>query len=143
MENHTSYQIIPESKLILTYFQGSITMKDLIQLNIKFISDKAYDSTFNLIMDFRDSTALAFKMDIADFFEFFKKNVSLKQKILSGILYSTPNQKFLISFYIPTARLVNIHAEGFREINQCLDWMQYSAEEQIKIKDALSSMKIK
>ena len=139
----TSYKIIPESKLILTYFEGTISMSDIIQLNLKLIADQSYDTTFNLIMDFRESTALAFKMDITDFFEFFKKTITLKQKIQSGILYSTPNQKFLIAFYIPTAMLLNIDAQGFTEINKCLDWMHFPEDEQQKIKAALFSMKSK
>jgi hypothetical protein len=141
MENPTSFLIIPELKLILTYFQGSININDIIQMNLQLIADKSYDSTYNMIMDFRDSTALAFKMDITDFFEFFKKTITLKKKIQCGIMYSTPNQKILIAFYIPTAMLLNINAQGFRELNKCLDWMHFTPEEQLKIKEALSSMK--
>ena len=143
MGNYTSYLIIPEKKLIITNFQGSITMNDLIQLNLLFISDNSYDSTFDLLMDFRESTALAFKMEIADFFDFFKKNISLKKKIHSGILFSTPNLNFLISVYKPPAMLMNIEAEGFREINKCLEWMRFSVEDQVIIIEALNSIKSK
>lgn len=141
MENYTSHTIIPDLNLIITNFQGTISMKDVIQLNLQFIADKSFDSSFDLLMDFRDSTALAFKIDIADFFDFFKTNVVLKKRIRSGILYSTLNQKFLISVYKPTASLMNIEAMGFQEINECLDWMKYSETDQIKIKEALQSIK--
>ena len=141
MESYSSYTILPESHLIVTNFQGSITIKDIIHLNLLFIADKSYDSTFDLLMDFRDSTALAFKMDITDFFDFFKKNVFLKKRIRNGILHSTPNQKYLVSVYAPTASLMKIDVKDFKEIESYFEWMQYSDDEQLTIKEKLKSIK--
>lgn len=118
-------------------------MKDVIQLNLQFITDKIYDPSFDLLMDFRDSTALAFKIDLADFFDFFKKNVVLKKKIRNGILFSTTNQKFLIAFYKPTARLLKIEVEDFTDLKVCLDWMKYSESQQVIVNEALKSLKIR
>lgn len=143
MISFTSYTIIPDLKLILVNCQGTITFKDLIQLNLRFIADKLYDSSFDVLMDFRDSTALAFKLDVAEFFDFFKKTISLSQRVRNGILYNTPNQKFIISVYKPTASLMKVDVEAFREINEYLVWMQFSSNEQVTIKEALDSIKNK
>ena len=89
MISFTSYTIIPDLKLILVNCQGTITFKDLIQLNLRFIADKLYDSSFDVLRDFRDSTDLAFKLDVAEFFDFFKKTISSSQRVRNGILYNT------------------------------------------------------
>jgi hypothetical protein len=70
---NTSYTIIPELKLIITYCNGRVLMEDIIQLNRNFISDQRYDPSFDLLMDFRESIAIAFKFDILDF------SISLKK----------------------------------------------------------------
>lgn len=141
MGDNTSYTIIPELKLIITYGKGRVFIEDIIQLNRNFISDKQYDPSFDLLMDFRDSIAIAFKFDILDFFDFFKENVSLKTRIRNGILYGTPNQKFLISIYKPIANLAKIDTENFKDIKLYFDWMQFSEDEQKVINDAIRSMK--
>lgn len=81
MAGNTSYTIIPELKLIITYCNGRVLMEDIIRLNRNFISDQRYDPSFDLLMDFRESIAIVFKFDILDFFDFLKENVTLKTRV--------------------------------------------------------------
>ena len=141
MENYTAYTIIPDLKLIITYFEGTVTFNDVIKLNMQFISDKLYDSTFNILMDFRNSTALAYRMDLKEYFEFFKKNISLSKRIRNGIMYRTANQKFIISMYIPIAKLMKIDAKEFETLEKYFTWMEFTAEEQDLIRGKLNSIK--
>lgn len=141
MAGNTSYTIIPELKLIITYCNGRVLMEDIIRLNRNFISDQRYDPSFDLLMDFRESIAIVFKFDILDFFDFLKENVSLKTRVRNGILYSTPNHNFLISIYKPIASLGKIDAENFKDIKLYFDWMKYSEDEQKVINDAICIMR--
>lgn len=143
MTNFNSYVILPELRLIVTNFQGKTQLDDVIQLNLKFIADQAYDSSYDVIMDFRDSLAIGFRMDLMDYVEFFKKSVSLKQKIRLGIMYQTSNQEFLLNIYKPIAKLLKMELEIFRTLDGCLTWMKYADKEQVLIKEALSSIKSK
>lgn len=143
MTNFNSYVILPELRLIVTNFQGKTQLDDVIQLNLKFLADQAYDSSYDVIMDFRDSLAIGFRMDLMDYVEFFKKSVSLKQKIRLGIMYQTSNQEFLLNIYKPIAKLLKMELEIFRTLDGCLTWMKYTDEEQVLIKEALSSIKSK
>lgn len=143
MTNFNSYVILPELRLIVTNFQGKTQLDDVIQLNLKFLADQAYDSSYDMIMDFRDSLAIGFRMDLMDYVEFFKKSVRLKQKIRLGIMYQTSNQEFLLNIYKPIAKLLKMDLEIFRTLDECLTWMKYADEEQVLIKEALSSIKSK
>lgn len=143
MTNFNSYVILPELRLIVTNFQGKTQLDDVIQLNLKFLADQAYDSSYDMIMDFRDSLAIGFRMDLMDYVEFFKKSVRLKQKIRLGIMYQTSNQEFLLNIYKPIAKLLKMELEIFRTLDECLTWMKYADEEQVLIKEALSSIKSK
>ena len=141
MASYTSYIILPELKVIITNFQGKIGLNDLIQLNVRFLNDETYDSSFDIIMDFRDSLAIAFGVDIREFMTFFSKSVRLKTRIRSGILIQSPNQKFLYGIYKPIASLFKMDVENFEMIDKCLEWMKYSEDEQIVIKSSLSGIK--
>lgn len=143
MTNFNSYVILPELRLIVTNFQGKTQLDDVIQLNLKFLADQAYDSSYDMIMDFRDSLAIGFRMDLMDYVEFFKKSVRLKQKIRLGIMYQTSNQEFLLNIYKPIAKLLKMDLEIFLTLDECLTWMKYADEEQVLIKEALSSIKSK
>lgn len=141
MSIQTTYRIIPELRLILTYSHGKMQVTDLMQLSMKIIQDETYDATYDIIWDLRATTALGFKMDIMEYIDFLKNNLRLKNRIRSSVLLSTPNQKFLMSIFKPLAKLNNIDAENFLEIEKCFKWMGYSENEQVIINKAFAHMK--
>lgn len=141
MTCYTSYLILPELKVILANFQGKIKLHELIQANLNFIGDKKYDPLFDVILDFRDSMAIAFGMDMFEYINFFKKSVRLKQRVKVGILYHSPNQKFLINVYKPLASLLKMDVGDYEQIDECLIWMGYSDQDQIQIKASLQGIK--
>src|SRR5512133_2000675 len=125
MTTYTSYTILPGCSVILTNFQGKIQMGDLIELNLKFISDPFYDASFDVIMDFSGSIAICYKMDLLEYIEFFKKTIRLKKRVKVGIVYSSPNQYYLINIYKPIASLLKMDVQDFKELDPCLRWMGY------------------
>jgi hypothetical protein len=130
MPSFTSYRILPELRLILSNFQGKIKIGDVIQTNLQFISDKEYDSSYDLIMDFSDSIAIAYRMDLMEFVEFFKKSVKLKKRVRIGMIISSPNQNYLLDLYKPIANLLKMDVESFSHIDPCLTWLGYAEKEQ-------------
>ncbi len=130
MPSFTSYRILPELRLILSNFQGKIKIGDVIQTNLQFISDKEYDSSYDLIMDFSDSIAIAYRMDLMEFVEFFKKSVKLKKRVRIGMIISSPNQNYLLDLYKPIANLLKMDVECFSHIDPCLSWLGYAENEQ-------------
>ena len=141
MATYTSYTILPGQKLILANFQGKIRMGDLIDLNLKFISDPAFDRSFDLIMDFTGSIAIGYKMDLLEYIEFFKKTIRLKKRVRVGIVHSSPNQSYLIGIYKPIASLLKMDVQDFKQLEPCLKWMGYSDSEKQQIRSSLESIR--
>jgi hypothetical protein len=141
VEKFTSYRIIPDLKVILCYFQGSIKMEDVVKLNLRFIKDEAYDLTFDVILDFKNSLALGYRIDILDYVEFLKKTIHLKERVKVAILTNSINQEFLISVYIPIAKLLKIDVAKFQQMDASLQWMGYSEGEKLRILESFKSIK--
>jgi hypothetical protein len=141
MATFTSYRILPDLGLILSNFQGKIKIGDVIQTNLQFISDKEYDSSYDLIMDFSDSIAIAYRMDLMEFVEFFKKSVKLKKRVRIGMIISSPNQNYLLDLYKPIANLLKMDVECFSDIDPCLTWLGYTENEQQIVKSNFQHIK--
>lgn len=141
MASFTSYRILPGLRLILSNFQGKIQIGDVIQTNLQFISDKEYDSSYDLIMDFSESIAIAYRMDLMEFVEFFKKSVKLKKRVRIGMIISSPNQNYLLDLYKPIANLLKMEVESFSHIDPCLTWLGYTENEQQIVKSNFQHIK--
>ena len=140
MEHYSSYTILTEQKLILCCFQGEIQMKDFTELHLKFLSDQAYDSSFNLIMDLRNSVVSRYSVDMLEYIKFFRKNIHLTKSIKSGILISTSDLEILFNIFRLFSRLNHIDVNRFHKIDDCLNWMQFSENEKAIIENALESI---
>lgn len=141
MGKYTSYKILPEFKLIICNYQGDISVKDVMQLTQTFVGDELFDPDFNVLIDFRNSLAIGFGLDIADYVKFFKKTVILNGKVLVGILYATPNQEFLLKIYKGFSKILNLEIEYFKQVEPCLEWMRFSGNEADLVIQALNSIK--
>ncbi len=142
MANFSNYIILPELRLIITYYSGTITLKDLIQLNKNFLKDDFYDASYDMLVDFRDSMAIGFRLEIADYYKFLKSNVSIPKHIKNGILYSTSNQKFLISIFQTFSKIIQINTEGFDSISDYFDWMEFDDSTRHKVLAAIHELKL-
>jgi len=141
MEKHLSYTILPELKLVVCNYQGEISIKEVTQLTLSFIADELFNPEFNVLLDFRNSAAIGFRVDIIDYVNFLRKTISFKKKVKLGVVYSTPNQEFLLKFYKTFGKLLNLDIENFRQLDQYFGWMQFPDEEKQQIMDSLQSMK--
>ena len=141
MEKHLSYTILPELKLVVCNYQGEISIKEVTQLTLTFIADPIFNPEYNVLLDFRNSAAIGFRVDIIDYVNFLRKTISFKKKVKLGVVYSTPNQEFLLKFYKTFGKLLNLDIENFRQLEQYHDWMQFSEMEQLQINEALQSIK--
>lgn len=142
MVKYSSFRIIPELNLILCNFQGKIQIKDVIQLNIDFIGDKDYNPSYDVLIDFRNSLAIGYRIDILQYVSFFIKSIHLKKKVHVGVLYSTYNQEFLLKIYKGFGKILQMDIENFQQIDDCLVWMGFSNGNELLINEILNSLKI-
>ncbi len=136
-----SYKILPQQNLIITNYGDKLQMKDLISTTIKFMQDSNYHPDQNLLIDFTGSLALSYRVDLYEFIEFFKKSVKLKKEIKVCILFSSPNQEFLINIYKPLAKLIKMDVEKFRSLNEGLSWLSFNDEDKALISQTLDELK--
>lgn len=140
---YLSFCILPEYEVILCNLQGKIQLSDLIDLNIRFISDPLYHPSYNVILDFRESLTIGYRIDVAEYINFFRKSVKLKKIVKVGILYTTTNQEFLFNIYKAVGKLVKLDVELFKKIDACLQWIAFSPEGQLVVKDNFLKIKAK
>ena len=136
-DKFTSYVINKELNLIICNFQGSCTMNDLIALNIKFTSDPDYDPDYDVFLDYTDSKALVFRIEISDYIDFFIKTIKLKKKVRVGNYFETPNQDFLLKVYKGFGVFLNLDIENFYYFDDYIAWMKFDDEQANRIKELL------
>lgn len=141
MEKHISYKILPDLKLIVCNYLGDISIRDVMETTLAFVKDPQFNPDFNVLLDFRNSSAIGFRLDIVDYVNFFKNNVTLKNKVQVGIAYSTPNQEFLLKVYKGFGKFMNLEIENFKQIEPCLTWLHFSESEAFFVMQVLDSMK--
>lgn len=141
MKKFTSYKIVPELNLIIGNYQGNIGLKEVMIQTYSFTIDPDFNPEFNVLLDFRNSSAIAFRMDIDDYVRFLKKTLILKSKVMVGILYRTPNQEYLLKIYKGLGKFLNMEIGYFIQLEDCLNWMNFSETEKSFISKTLTNLK--
>lgn len=141
MGKFTSYKILPEQKLIVCNYQGGITIKDVIQLTQIFIADKDFNPAYHVLIDFRNSSAIGFGLDVADYVSFFKKSITVQGKVKVGILFRTPNQEYLLKIYKGFGKIMGLEIEIFKMIDPCMEWLCFSGTGKDLVISELNSIK--
>lgn len=141
MKKFTSYKIVPELNLIIGNYQGNIGLKEVMLQTYSFTIDPDFNPEFNVLLDFRNSSAIAFRMDIDDYVRFLKKTLILKNKVMVGILYRTPNQEYLLKIYKGLGKFLNMEIGYFIQLEDCLNWMNFSETEKSFISKTLTNLK--
>ncbi len=141
MKKFTSYKIVPELNLIIGNYQGNIGLKEVMLQTYSFTIDPDFNPEFNVLLDFRNSSAIAFRMDIDDYVRFLKKTLILKSKVMVGILYCTPNQEYLLKIYKGLGKFLNMEIGYFIHPETCMDWMGFSETEKSFISKTLTNLK--
>jgi hypothetical protein len=141
MKSFLSYKILPENKLILANFQYKVQTRDLKGLTLKYMEDSLYNPYYNLLMDFSDSLAIIFRLELHDYLDFFKKSVLLTSILRAAILFTSPNHEFLIKIYKAMAKLFKMDVEKFKEVNSASSWLGLPIKDFVPIDSHLMQIK--
>ena len=140
-DRFSSYKICKELNLIICNYQGVSTMSDVISLNKQFTTDPDYDPEYDVFTDFSDSKSVAWKIEVGDYVEFFRKSVKLKNKVRVGNLYGTPNQDFLLKVYKGFGKVLNLEIENFYYFDDYIQWIKFDSDQKNQLKGILLSIK--
>jgi hypothetical protein len=92
MKRLANYAILPEFGLILECCKGNATVKDSIEMKNNELSDQLYNSSYDIIVDFREFETFldsSTSKSASDFFAFIK-GLDIKGRI--AFLTSEPHQ---------------------------------------------------
>jgi hypothetical protein len=141
MDKYILHKIIPDQHLSIGRYFGSITINEIVQLTKNIFSDKDFDPEYDVLLDFRNCSGIAFKLDILDYIEFFRKSHKLEKKVRVGILYSSINQEFLIKVYKGFGAILKLDIENFKRIEDYFLWMNFSQQQQDLIIELMQSLR--
>lgn len=140
-KHFTSYKISKELGLIICNYQGYNTIKHVIDLSKQFLTDTDYNPDFNVMIDFTDSKAIAFRLEVSDYVDFFMKSIKLTKNVKVGSLYSTPNQSFLLKIYKGFGKVMKIEIENFEYFDDYILWMNFNSDQTQQLREILQSIK--
>ena len=131
-------KIFPDSGFMTVKFFGHIGLTDMVQFTRTITQMPDYSPFFPLICDFRSSRAVAYRIDINEFLKKYNSIVSIPHKKKYGLIYSTLNQKFLLSIFKLSGPLLNLEIELFSNLNDCIAWMTSENDVKRQLSDHFS-----
>jgi hypothetical protein len=87
-----SYKILPEKHLIIKYFHGPFSMDEIIKWMDETRQNSLFDTSFNVLNDYRDAESKMTYEEIHKFTEFLKGDELSYGKRKSAFITNTPNQ---------------------------------------------------
>ncbi|WP_192842551.1 hypothetical protein [Algoriphagus sanaruensis] len=114
-------------------FFGKLRLSDMQAFTSDIISEPDYSITYPLICDFRDCTAVGYRIDVPDFIRNHRSKVAIPQKKKYGLIISTLNQRFIFSLFKLSAPLLNLEVELFDHSEDCINWMTDNLDQKIEL----------
>jgi hypothetical protein len=144
MEEVRKFQIkiFPELGFMTVKFFGYMGLKDMIQFTKEVTAHRDYSIEFPLICDFRASKAVAYRIDVGEFLKSYSSSVTIPKKKKYGLIYTTLNQKFLLSIFKLSGPFLNLEIELFNRPEDCIDWMTTDLDVKKKLEAYFNSQNL-
>ena len=99
MEKKGTYAIIVEKPLIVEYYEGIITVKDLFHFKNEIKKEPNYNLYTNTILDFRFCTLNIETEELPEIINYLKRNFSKSGNRKVAYLTSRPNEVVVTTLY--------------------------------------------
>ena len=123
MEQHSNFKILSSEKLIIEYYYGEVTKDVIIDMRINIINDKDYNSSFNSIMDFRDSVMNINHDDIMEIIDFIQNNIVLDSNRKIALLTHTPMHVVMTTLFTNYGTALPMHYKIFSTLKATTSWI--------------------
>ena len=118
-----TYKILALNRLIVQYYSGDITMDDIIYLQKGISDDLNYNSSFDVVIDFRDANLLLKVEDMDKSIDFFKNNPKIHGKRNAAYITNNPNEVVITTIFAELITYIPIQAKVFSTIQASVDWL--------------------
>ena len=127
MIDKVKYRVLPDIKIIIEYFNGAITLNDIIENDENIVIDKQYNLNYNSIISFRDAQfMLSEDNDIINYINFVNTNSKIIGKRKVAFLTSTPDQVALLTIYEMLGENLPMTYNIFSTMKASLKWVGVS-----------------
>lgn len=129
MEKNLNYQIIPDKKLIIEYYSGSITLNDLILFQHTISFNRKYNPNFNIIHDFREASLSLNEADVMEYIQFIKNSSKLCGVRRTAHVTSSPKQVVAITLFNLLKNDLPVNAQVVSTIYAAVNWVGLDPED--------------
>jgi len=121
------YKILPDKKLIIEYYSGTIDVPDLMDFKNIISEDPDHNFYFNTLIDFRDAKLVVGKKELDNILTFFRKK--FKPEGIRNVAYltSTPNEVVLTKLFSLVAKTytdLNFNLQTFSTVSAASAWFR-------------------
>lgn len=140
MGYHAAYRILPDYRLIVSYYSGTISEKEIIALKETIRGDKDFNMGYNTLDDFSDTDFNVSQESYTRIFDWLQVHYSFGRK--SAVMTSTPQQVVNITMfnYIQKFQLP-MKIKIFSTLQGALNWVNISMKDAPVIKGVLEELK--
>lgn len=99
MSPFIDYIIIPKDKLIIEYFNGKVSLEDVIILQKELAENPNYDPNYNVIDDLRDAQFDLIKEQVIGYVDYITNNKKTIGKRNTAFVTTNPDQVVISSLF--------------------------------------------
>lgn len=141
MKKIISYKILHYQKIIIEYYSGPISLIDIKELKLAEIKDNNFDSSYNILMDGRETNLLTSYQDILDLIDFIKSNPKIIGKRNSSFLTKTPNQVAQTTLLKLQSEILPMNYNIFSTMDSALKFIGVSKDNYLIVENIINEMK--
>ena len=141
MRAFCDFRVLPELKLVVEYCSEELTIEDAMALKVREAKSRAFDPTYNIITDLRDSDVVVAEDEVDGFIDFLQNYQGLAGKRRTALITRTPSQVILSSLMKYAASGLPIHFEVFSTLEAGMHFVGANDQSQGSIEAAIAEMK--
>jgi hypothetical protein len=122
MDLYLNYSILKEFNLVYSIVEGDYSLENYINLRKNIISDSNYNSSYNHIIDFRNSKYLGKNEEINNYIEWKIKHNELG-KVKTSLLIDLPHQSVVTTLFISHPLVSNLETDIFTTLKGSLNFV--------------------
>lgn len=124
LKSATRFKILPELRLIVEVYQGTLTVEDFIRVKLSEAKNPCYSPEFNVIADMRASIIKPLKKEVGRYAESIQSQPELYGSRRSAILTDTPDHVVAATLYEFINAQTPLRLKAFSLLTACLDWIE-------------------
>jgi hypothetical protein len=128
MSHRIKYKIIPELKVAVEYYEGQISLNDIIEFELSEMENSEYRPTLNFVADFRNAELIAAESDVKKFVDFLKKTEGIIDQRKVALVTDTPNQVVLTTLYALYTSDMPVKNKVFSTLDAAMKWLEIKEE---------------